>query len=222
MPASSRDGSTRPERAATPIVAPARSAGGAMKGADGPVSRVLSSAVIPLVPGSLPESSSQPGNGPGERDEVGARPFPYLALLRVGFTLPPPLPPGRCALTAPFHPYRSTRLAPGGRAVCFLWHFPSPRKRDDRVLPGTLPSWSSDFPPRSEDRGDRIGRPPESDPIIRGDSSRRRKKTSSRPRSPPFPPPPRGPRPPAFPRSPKPKGSALPGRGPFRRAPGRR
>jgi len=30
---------------------------------------------------------------------------PYLVLLRVGFTLPPPLPPERCALTAPFHPY---------------------------------------------------------------------------------------------------------------------
>jgi hypothetical protein len=31
---------------------------------------------------------------------------PYLVLLRVGFTLPPALPPERCALTAPFHPYR--------------------------------------------------------------------------------------------------------------------
>ena len=30
---------------------------------------------------------------------------PYLVLLRVGFTLPPALPPGRCALAAPFHPY---------------------------------------------------------------------------------------------------------------------
>src|SRR6516165_4282166 len=32
---------------------------------------------------------------------------PYLVLLRVGFTLPPPLPSERCALTAPFHPYRT-------------------------------------------------------------------------------------------------------------------
>ena len=31
--------------------------------------------------------------------------LPYLVLLRVGFTLPPVLPPARCALTAPFHPY---------------------------------------------------------------------------------------------------------------------
>jgi hypothetical protein len=30
---------------------------------------------------------------------------PYLVLLRVGFTLPPPLLTARCALTAPFHPY---------------------------------------------------------------------------------------------------------------------
>src|SRR5437763_117411 len=33
---------------------------------------------------------------------------PYLVLLRVGFTLPPSLPPERCALTAPFHPYPGT------------------------------------------------------------------------------------------------------------------
>ena len=33
---------------------------------------------------------------------------PYLVLLRAGFCLPPTLPPARCALTAPFHPYLST------------------------------------------------------------------------------------------------------------------
>ena len=31
--------------------------------------------------------------------------FPYLVLLRMGFTLPCLLPAMRCALTAPFHPY---------------------------------------------------------------------------------------------------------------------
>ena len=31
--------------------------------------------------------------------------LPYLVLLRVGFSLPPPLLAARCALTAPFHPY---------------------------------------------------------------------------------------------------------------------
>jgi len=35
-----------------------------------------------------------------------SRPPPYLVLLRVGFTLPTLLPASRCALTAPFHPYR--------------------------------------------------------------------------------------------------------------------
>ena len=34
-----------------------------------------------------------------------ARALPYLVLLQVGFAVPPMLPPARCALTAPFHPY---------------------------------------------------------------------------------------------------------------------
>ncbi len=33
----------------------------------------------------------------------------YLVLLPVGFAVPLPLPVARCALTAPFHPYRSRR-----------------------------------------------------------------------------------------------------------------
>jgi len=63
---------------------------------------------------------------------------PYLVLLRVGFTLPPPLLPARCALTAPFHPYHcvgqtfgramnSSKGLPRAAAVCFLWHWPSVR-----------------------------------------------------------------------------------------------
>ena len=32
--------------------------------------------------------------------------YPYLALLRMGFTMPSLLPKTRCALTAPFHPYQ--------------------------------------------------------------------------------------------------------------------
>jgi len=43
------------------------------------------------------------------RTEPARRPrrdvLPYLVLLRVGFSLPPPLLTARCALTAPFHPY---------------------------------------------------------------------------------------------------------------------
>ena len=63
----------------------------------------------------------------------------------MGFTLPPPLPAERCALTAPFHPYRPFGRAEG-KAVCFLWHFPS--RCRDRALPGMPPVRSSDFPPR--------------------------------------------------------------------------
>ncbi len=37
------------------------------------------------------------------------RALPYLVLLRAGFCLPPVLPPARCALTAPFHPYPPSR-----------------------------------------------------------------------------------------------------------------
>ena len=64
----------------------------------------------------------------------------YLVLLTVGFALPPESPPARCALTAPFHPYReqlsvvsyqykAKTLAANDRqllpAVFFLLHFPS-------------------------------------------------------------------------------------------------
>ena len=67
----------------------------------------------------------------------------YLVLLPVGFSLPPPLPAARCALTAPFHPCRPPGT-PEGLAVYFLWHFPWGRPR--RALPGTVPPWSPDFP----------------------------------------------------------------------------
>ena len=52
-------------------------------------------------------SSSQPGDLTHSRWDTrtgNPRP-PYLALLRMGFTVPPPFPEERCALTAPFHPY---------------------------------------------------------------------------------------------------------------------
>ena len=48
---------------------------------------------------------------------------PYLALLRAGFCLPRPLPAARCALTAPFHPYRRLGLAASPQAVYFLCHW---------------------------------------------------------------------------------------------------
>src|SRR4051794_10022807 len=48
----------------------------------------------------------------------------YLVLLPVGFTLPPPLPAARCALTAPFHPCRPPPKGGTGLAVCFCGTFP--------------------------------------------------------------------------------------------------
>src|SRR5947209_17292124 len=67
----------------------------------------------------------------------------YLVLLPVGFSVPPPLPAARCALTAPFHPCRPPVIR-DGPAVYFLLHFPWGRPR--RALPGTVPPWSPDFP----------------------------------------------------------------------------
>jgi hypothetical protein len=76
----------------------------------GGVSRVLSPLarrrIISLGP-SLPTASS---GLPGTFRRLspswsGPLLVPYLALLRVGFAVPPPLPEARCALTAPFHPY---------------------------------------------------------------------------------------------------------------------
>src|SRR5207253_9599092 len=51
----------------------------------------------------------------------------YLVLLPVGFTLPPPLPAARCALTAPFHPCRPPGPANGtdrARRCVFCGTFP--------------------------------------------------------------------------------------------------
>src|SRR5437763_12756818 len=81
----------------------------------------------------------------------------YLVLLPVGFTLPPPLPAARCALTAPFHPCRPPSRRPNRLGGVFLWHFPWGRPR--RALPGTVPPWSPDFPPlakREERPSDRL------------------------------------------------------------------
>ena len=60
--------------------------------------------------------------------------LPYLVLLRVGFSLPPPLLAARCALTAPFHPYPAC----AGRYV-FCGTFRQRRLNDAaRTLSGTL------------------------------------------------------------------------------------
>ena len=59
---------------------------------------------------------------------------PYLVLLPVGFTLPSPLPGTRCALTAPFHPYRpSLRWAGGLLSVALSLGSPPPGVTRRRV-----------------------------------------------------------------------------------------
>ena len=57
---------------------------------------------------------------------------PYSVLLPVGFTLPPPLPGARCALTAPFHPY-PTRRAGGLLSVALSLGSPPPAVSRHRV-----------------------------------------------------------------------------------------
>ena len=143
--------------------------------AKGPVSRILSCAVIPLG-AALPRSliSDLPGgfdNCSSHLNASGrcaapallpARRFPpYLVLLRVGFTVPPALPPERCALTAPFHPYHCTGPASRLRVVLrpktkgWQWRYLlcgtgrlRALKRASRTLSGTLPCGVRTFLPR--------------------------------------------------------------------------
>jgi hypothetical protein len=83
----------------------------------------------------------------------GPRFPPYLVLLRVGFTLPPPFLPERCALTAPFHPYHCVgqpfRLVPlQGRYVFCGTGRPRAFTPASRTLSGTLPCGVRTFLPR--------------------------------------------------------------------------
>ena len=96
-------------------------------------------------------SSSQPGQHSEEREPPADSSLhacrPYLALLPVGFAVPPALP--QCAVRS----YRTLSPLPLPKpagAVCFLWHFPWSRLR--RTLSGTVSSWSPDFPHRTTAR----------------------------------------------------------------------
>lgn len=57
--------------------------------------------MLPRVSSNLPRSSMQKLMVLAQGQSYDL----YLVLLRVGFTLPLPLPEARCALTTPFHPY---------------------------------------------------------------------------------------------------------------------
>ncbi len=108
-----------------------------------PVSRVLSRTVIPLGLPSPTTSSGLPGSTRGHA----------LRLLRATTSLFGLAPGGvchaaecchraRCALTAPFHPYRTLLRTHGG---IFLLHFPSARAA--QALPGTLSTGARTFLP---------------------------------------------------------------------------
>ncbi len=68
---------------------------------------------------------------------------PYLSLLQVGFTMPNLSLSSRCALTAPFHPYRF--VTNNKQAVFSLLHLSSARAA--QALPGTLPYGARTFLP---------------------------------------------------------------------------
>ncbi len=81
-----------------------------------PLGAALPRALVSDLPGGSGHCMEQPfGAGPAPCANLAPGPHipPYLVLLRVGFTLPPPLLPERCALTAPFHPYPGGTGRPG-------------------------------------------------------------------------------------------------------------
>src|SRR6185436_1272019 len=67
----------------------------------------------------------------------------YVALLRMGFAVPQPLPTARWAFTPPFHPYLASGSSRGGLfSVALSSRFPSPGVTRHPAL------WSPDFPLR--------------------------------------------------------------------------
>src|SRR6202035_780190 len=86
----------------------------------------------------------------------------YSVLLPVGFAVPPALPPARCALTAPFHPYRLHPL-PGGAGGLFSValslgsHPPDVIRHRLSMEPGlSLPNNPLPYPPPQAGEG-RVG-----------------------------------------------------------------
>ena len=88
-----------------------------------------------------PNSSS---DLPGNSWRRAASWLPYLILLHVGFTMPFLSPEKRCALTAPFHPYRTRFRTSGGifSVALSLESLPVPVRNHIALR-------SSDFPPES-------------------------------------------------------------------------
>ena len=121
---------------------------------------------------TYPEAAPRPGEPDARAGRAARVPLPYLVLLRMGFAVPPPSPAERCALTAPFHPYRPPRRRP---AVYSLLHFPSRRRASPlaSMLPVGARTFLSGRPesPRSDSLelsgADRDHRPESTNPITR-------------------------------------------------------
>jgi hypothetical protein len=88
--------------------------------------------VIPLGRSLLIGSSDLPGSlahrAEAHSEYCYSEFLPYLVLLRVGFAMPCALLRRRCALTAPFHPYRNSRTSQAQRA-CACWPLCPAQKR---------------------------------------------------------------------------------------------
>ena len=135
------------------------------KNARRPISRVLSRPLagpwmtIPLgrplpdasrdLPGRRRQKPTWPA--PVPKDRPAGR--PYAVLLPVGFTMPRPSPAARCALTAPFHPYRRPRLTAGaGGLLSVALSLGSPPPGVTRHRVSVEPGLSSPRPRRVEKR----------------------------------------------------------------------
>src|SRR5271155_1733012 len=92
--------------------------------------------IIPLGPGSLRDSSSLPEGRSApllraKRIRAGPALPSYLALLHAGFSVPRMSPPGRWALTPPFHPCQMRSTETGGLPV-----FPKACRRGASITGG--------------------------------------------------------------------------------------
>ena len=85
-----------------------------------------------------------PAAYPRRLDRDGPSLAAYLALLRLGFTLPPVLPRTRCALTAPFNPCLIPRFPEGHRRCVFCGTVRRASRRA-QALPGNLPCGARTF-----------------------------------------------------------------------------
>ncbi len=85
------------------------------------------------VTGRLVRPTRAAARKPTRREYPACR--PYLVLLPVGFTVPPPSPGTRCALTAPFHPYPPSRHGRYGGRFAFCGTFPRVAPAGDYPAP---------------------------------------------------------------------------------------